>query len=260
MNNSSRFDRARGHGIAIKRHREVRTQELDIIPADPSNAGDPDAIAIEDRDNADFRATQLLCTLSDDIKHWCYIAWRSANDTKYVGGRGLLLQRLSQVASSLAQFVQQSRVLNGDDSLRSEVLHEFYLPVGERSHFPAVDNNRTNQHVFLEHRYGKKGPRARLLDGHHAQRLTFSVSGIRFQIRDMGDLLCTRESPQTRVRAWEYRGVLLPVLAVRWRNIVEMRSGKAFTVIKQKMTEFRLANAQCVRKDGLEYGLHVTRR
>src|SRR4051794_39425480 len=69
VNNSPRIDRTRGHGIPIKRHREVRTHELDIIPTDPSNAGDPDEFAIEDGDNADFRATQLLRPLSNDIEN-----------------------------------------------------------------------------------------------------------------------------------------------------------------------------------------------
>ena len=41
--------------------------------------------------------------------------------------RGLLLQRLGEIVGALAQFVEQPRVLDGDDGLRGEVLHQFDL-------------------------------------------------------------------------------------------------------------------------------------
>jgi hypothetical protein len=36
----------------------------------------------------------------------------------------------------VAQFVQQPRILDGDDSLAGEVLHQLNMLVGERAHFP----------------------------------------------------------------------------------------------------------------------------
>ena len=50
------------------------------------------------------------------------------DDAQHVGGGGLLLQRLPQ-------FVQQPRVLDGDDGLGGEVLHQRDLFVGERTDF-----------------------------------------------------------------------------------------------------------------------------
>ena len=124
----------------------------------------------------------------------------------------------------------------------------------------AVNYNRANQSVLLGHRYSKKGPRARLLDGDDAQRLTFGIGGISLEIRDMGDLLCARQATKTRVRARAYRCVLLPVLAIGWRNIVKMRRLKTFPVVEQKVAEFGFANPQSVREDRFEYRLHVARR
>ena len=54
-------------------------------------------------------------------------------------GRGLLLQRFGEIVGALAQFVEQPRVLDGDDGLRGEVLHQRDLLVGERPHLLAVD-------------------------------------------------------------------------------------------------------------------------
>jgi hypothetical protein len=44
----------------------------------------------------------------------------------------------------LAQFIQQPRVLDGDDSLRSKILHQRDLLVDERADFLAVDTDYTN--------------------------------------------------------------------------------------------------------------------
>ena len=49
-------------------------------------------------------------------------------------GGGLLLQRF-------AQLVEQPGVLDGDDRLAGEVLHQLDLLVGERANLLAVDGN-----------------------------------------------------------------------------------------------------------------------
>src|SRR5260221_10014973 len=48
VNYSPRFDSARGHRHAIKRHREVRSEELDAVAAYPTDTGDPDEVTIKD--------------------------------------------------------------------------------------------------------------------------------------------------------------------------------------------------------------------
>ena len=44
-----------------------------------------------------------------------------------------------------AQLVEQPRVLDGDDRLRGEVLHQLDLLVGERPHLLAVDDDGADQ-------------------------------------------------------------------------------------------------------------------
>ena len=60
---------------------------------------------------------------------------------QHLAGRGLLLQRLGQIVGALAQFVEQPRVLDGDDGLGGEVLHQLDLLVGERPHLLAIDDD-----------------------------------------------------------------------------------------------------------------------
>ena len=60
------------------------------------------------------------------VEHRLQIEGRAADDLEHVGGGGLLLQRL-------AQFVEQARVLDGDDRLGGEVRHQLDLLVSERA-------------------------------------------------------------------------------------------------------------------------------
>ena len=67
-----------------------------------------------------------------------------------VGGRGLLLQRLREVVSALTQFVEQPRILDGDDGLRGEVRDKLDLLVGEQTHFLAGQEECTNHFALVQ--------------------------------------------------------------------------------------------------------------
>ena len=75
------------------------------------------------------------------------MTWRTSR------GRGLLLQRLAQIVGALAQLVEQAGVLDGDDRLRGEILDQLDLLVGEWADLLAVNDDRADQLVLLEHRH-----------------------------------------------------------------------------------------------------------
>ena len=60
--------------------------------------------------------------LDQRIEHRPQVEGRAADDLEHVRGRGLLLQRFAEIVGALAQFVEQPRVLDGDDGLRGEIL------------------------------------------------------------------------------------------------------------------------------------------
>ena len=66
------------------------------------------------------------------------IEGRAADDVEHIGGGGLVFDSVS--IGALAQFVEQPRVLDGDDGLGGEVLHQLDLFVGEWSNLLAVDD------------------------------------------------------------------------------------------------------------------------
>ena len=61
------------------------------------------------------------------VQHCLQIEGGAADDLEHVRGGGLLLQRL-------AQLVEQAGILDGDDGLLREILHQLDLLVGERPH------------------------------------------------------------------------------------------------------------------------------
>ena len=90
-------------------------------------------------------------------EHRFQIECRAADDFQHVGGRGLLLQGFAEVVGAVAQFVEQTGVLDGDHGLTGEVGDEFDLLAGEGPHFLSIDRDRADHFVFPEHRHRHKG-------------------------------------------------------------------------------------------------------
>src|SRR5262249_56936077 len=90
------------------------------------------------------------------------------NDREHVGGGGLLLQRL-------AQLVEQASTLDRDDRLRGEVLDQLYLLVRERADLLAIDADRADQLILLDHRGDKERASAADIGEHNKPWITFKI-------------------------------------------------------------------------------------
>src|SRR5215471_18562764 len=72
-------------------------------------------------DEGSFGAAEPCGGFDQRVEYGLQIECRTADDLEHVGRRGLPLQRFAEVGRALAQFVEQPRVLDGDDGLSSEV-------------------------------------------------------------------------------------------------------------------------------------------
>ena len=115
-----------------------------------------EGIALASETDAELGLANARRVLQHGVEHRLQLAGRAADDLEHLRGRGLLLQRLAQIVGALAQLVEQPRVLDGDDGLGGEVLHQLDLLVGERAHLLAVDGDRADQLVVLEHRHDER--------------------------------------------------------------------------------------------------------
>ena len=84
------------------------------------------------------------------------IAGRAADDLEHLRGGRLLLQRFGkigcsfgEVVCSLTQFIEYSRVLDGDHSLGRRSSQEVRSSPRERSSFFAVNYNSADQVAFF---------------------------------------------------------------------------------------------------------------
>ena len=77
------------------------------------------------------------------------IEGRPADHLEDVGGRGLLLQ-------GFTQLIEQARVLDGDDGLGGEVLHQLDLLVVEFPNFLTVNENCPDDLAIPEHRHAER--------------------------------------------------------------------------------------------------------
>ncbi len=116
--------------------------------------------AITQENNAGPGSTQRLRGLGQCGEHGFEIERRAADDLEHVGGRGLLLQGLAQIIGTQTQFLEQPRILDGDDGLLGEVGDQVGLLFGKWLDLLAENCHAADQLVFLEHRHDDKCPGA----------------------------------------------------------------------------------------------------
>jgi len=104
-----------------------RSEEFAVIKCQPA-IGDP---------------TKAVRLLQYRIEYWREIAGRGVDDLRYLGGRGLLLQRLTRLG-------QEPRVFHRDHRLISESAHEFDLLFCKRLDQLARERDHPNRFAFAE--------------------------------------------------------------------------------------------------------------
>ena len=142
--------------------------------------GGPDAhhAVLGNNDIDELRFADAGRVLGNSFEHRRDITRRAGYHTQDIADCGLMLQRLAQVIGTLAQLVEQPRILDGDDSLVGEVLHQRDLLIGERPHLGAVDDEGADQLVLLEHRHCQMRPTAANRAAGVGHRLGGVVDGV----------------------------------------------------------------------------------
>ncbi len=103
-------------------------------------------------DGRELGLAQSCGTTGDRLEHRLHVGRRATDDLQHLGGRGLLLQRLAEIGRALAKFVEQPRVLDGDDSLVGEIRDQLDLLIGEWLHLRAPQVDHSNWHPFAQKR------------------------------------------------------------------------------------------------------------
>ena len=168
-------------------------------------------------------------------------------------GRRLLFQRFGEIGRTLAQFVEQPRVLDGDHRLGGEVMDKLDLLVGKRANLLAVQAERADQFVLLQHRNSQSCPNAAKFDGrnsHLIAAIEIAGSGRRidhlnrgpFRDHAIGELRAThRRTPASLgeggrrvVRGNEVQRAVVPAIDIAERGVANPHR------IRQHVREHRI--------------------
>ena len=116
-------------------------------------------LLVEHVDRAGVGARELHGALHDGGQHLFEVE-RRVDRLRDLAERLQFADRAGEIVGARAQFVEQAHVLDGDDGLGGEILHQLDLLVGERPDLLAVNDDRADQLVFLQHRHGQQRARA----------------------------------------------------------------------------------------------------
>src|SRR5262249_52516036 len=175
------------------------------------------------------------------------------DDLQDFGSCGLLLQRL-------AQFVEQARVLDGDDGLGGKIFNQLNLLVGERAYLQPIYDKNAKRCIFLEQ-----------WDCEHGSQAIFRIEGFKWfiavgrlccDIRNMNYLFgpdCSRNSGPT-VNAIRARIQLSQRSNQFGRLIVSRDWAKQVAITETERAEFRMANTDCIRQHRLKNGFELAGR
>ena len=172
------------------------------------------------------RVAQAGRRFHEGIEHGLQIERRAADDLEHVGCRGLLLKRLAQIVGALAQLLEQSRVLDGDDGLLGEILDQRDLLAGERLHLFAEDRDCADQLVFLQHRHDDHGASTGDIDQCDSVGTTGKVGRTVPHITDVSNLMRPERFGKRGVRMRTDR-YIFPQSCERRRDIVERNAGES---------------------------------
>src|SRR5262249_52567634 len=172
------------------------------------------------------------CAFQNGLKNWTQLAGGAGDDLQNLRCRGLPLKRLGEIVRALTQLVEQPRVLDGDDGLRGEVLHQFYLLLGEWPHLLAVDRHRTDHRVFFQHRHKENSSNAYEFNGLDSQRIAVDVDPLSRKIGNVNDLFRCGGAAETSSRASAKHRVLSSKLHQYRRSVVQSRGAIVFSVIE----------------------------
>src|SRR5262245_1359247 len=208
---------------------------------------------LSESDSSPVRAAKLRRRLGERVEYNLQIECRSADHLQHVGGGGLLLQRF-------AQFVEQPGILDGDNSLSSEVGEQLDLLVGEGAHFLTKDADHSNEFVVLEHWHDDIGPNAAKLGRIDGCRIAFSVSSRRCEISSVKHSLGSDHlAKRIAVAGMDDLSAFACFGKGGWHIVCGDRP-KPISFIEKKVAKIRLAKRGRVRQHGLEHWLQITGR
>ena len=213
---------------------------------------------VEDVDRAGLGAGELHRLGDNGGKHSLEIE-RRVHRLRHFAERAKFLDRAAKFIGTLAQFVEQSRVLDRNNRLLREVLNKLDLLVGERAHLLAVNRDRADQRILLEHRDEHDCTSTAEVGDGNDRWITFEVSWPYANVLDVHHPLCLEEFSMTASRMGMDQLVQANLGKCRG-YIMDRDNAECASIVKVEGTKLGIAEPCCVCKHGLEHRPEIARR
>src|SRR6516162_553557 len=92
----------------------------------------PEAVSLTQQHGSEHGFADTYCVFQHGLEYWFQLAGRAGDDAQHLRRRCLLLQRFGEISGALAQFIQQPRILDGDDGLCGKRLEKRNLLIRKR--------------------------------------------------------------------------------------------------------------------------------
>src|SRR5262249_41311395 len=219
-------------------HKSSSLRNLDEFRRKAKAGGKLQDTVLRLRNRRLVRFAQPRSGLDERIEHRPQVERGATDDLEHVGSGCLLLQRF-------AQLVEQPRVLDGDDRLGGEIAEQLDLFIAEWPDLLAIDHDRSNQVLVLQHRHGEDGPGTGKVHRGDTYRIALGISVLRGDVGNVNDLFGGGEATDSGLWPRPNRTVL-PQLGVRRRGIMQRNNPETLGITEEQVPEIRLANAHRV--------------
>jgi len=170
------------------------------------------------------------------------------------------LQRFGKIVRALAQLIEQPRVLDSDDGLGGEILHQRNLLAWKWADFLAIDRNSADQFIVFEHWHHENGASAAHIDDGLNGRMAFEVSGRRAEVFNLYRLLGPYYLGMTAARMRSPPSHSQTHICEFGWNIVRRYAAEYLAIVEVENAERGAAQRSCVCQNGLKDRLQFCRR
>jgi len=192
----------------------------------------------------------VQCLVEDRVEHRCQITGRRIDDLQYLGGRGLLLQRLTRLG-------QQPRVLHRDHRLRREILKQCDLFLAERAALEAIGADIAEQPAVLPQREHEQGAETSLPRGARSR----AVPRRPVQYRCIGHMNQALTAQQLVLRPARFRPKRLPQqIGKRRRQFVCRHGAEVLAIIGHQSPVRRAAQRMRLLQYRVEHWREIAGR
>ena len=191
------------------------------------------------------------------LEHGHQVAGRAGDDLEHLGGRGLLLERLGQLAGARLHLVEQPHVLDRDHRLVGEGGDQLDLLFGEWADAGSLQDDYADRRSFPQQRDAQHG--AKTSDPLSCDE---SVFRIRQHVGNVDSLALEQRPSEDRSSPYARRphSGVLHVRGELGREPPARDPRVALTGGTMDRRHLRLAQPRCRLDQGIEHGLQIEGR